>query len=187
MIFLSVERSPEWVMKPGTFALVETAMGPMPDLKPGLQVKFEELTSFHETTLLPAKRGRRLARGWLDSEKVSKKLGIDEAVLIEFLTSRAEYGLDMVGVSPDGDEPADDDDMHIVPVGDEYMCKLCNKTFKAQGRGGHIRGGQHRKAMKALGEVAKSELNALETSAADSSDDRLAASMKMEEVQRAGA
>ncbi len=184
MIFLSVERSPEWVMKPGTFVLVDTAMGPMPDLQPGLRVKFEELNEFLETRLLPVKRDRQLARGWLDSEKVAQKLGVDESVLIEFLTSREEYGREMIGVAPDGDEIADQDDTHIVPVGDEYMCRLCNKTFPAKGRGGHCRGGLHKKAVKALAVQAKKELEALETAAANSDEDPLARSMKMAEVQR---
>lgn len=187
MIFISVERSPEWVIKPGTFAIVETGMGPMPDLQPGLRVRFEELNSFFETRLLPARRDRQVARGMLDTAKVSEELGMEEAVLIEFLTSREEYGREFMGLSPDGDEQADDDDLHIVPVGNEYLCKLCSKTFKAKGRGGHVRSKQHRTAMKELAAEAKTELEILASDAAGAKDDRLASTMKMEELQRASA
>ena len=183
MLFLSVERSPEWVIKPGRFAIVETSMGPMADLHRGLRVKFHELDSFLETNLLPAKRGRRVARGRIETAEEAARLGIDEPTLIEFLTSRPEYGVDFIGVNPDGDEEADDDDAFMIPVGDEYLCKLCERTFKAQGRSGHVRSKLHQAALKARNEEARADMEDLEADANQITEDPLARSMKMAEVQ----
>lgn len=179
MIFLSVERSPEWVISPGSFQLVDTAMGPMPDLVRGTRVKFTELSDFMETDLLPKKRGRQLARGMLDSGKVAEDLGIDEGVLIEFLVSRPEYELEFIGVNPDGDFQADDDDKFIVPVGDEYLCKLCNSTFKPRGRASHVKTKLHKAAVEGLEEESREALEKLEREASETEESRLARTMEM--------
>lgn len=182
MIFLSVERSPEWVMTPGSYQLVDTAMGPMPDLHRGIRVKFTELSTFLPTDLLPTRRDRQLARGMLDTVTVAEQLGVDEAVLIEFLVSRPEYELEMIGVNPDGDFQADDDDKCIVPVGDEYMCKLCNTTFKARGRGGHVKTKLHKAALAELEEQGRKGLADLEAAAADTEESRLARTMELSQA-----
>lgn len=182
MIFLSVERSPEWVMKPGAFRIVETAMGPMPDLERGIRVKFTELQDFLETDLLPAKRGRALARGMLDTAPMSEKLGVEESLLIEFLVSRPEYELELIGVNPDGDFQADSDDKYIVPVGDDYFCKLCNNTFKPRARGGHVRTKLHKAALVELEAEGREAMANLELEASQTEEDRLARTMELSKV-----
>ena len=161
--------------------MVDTAMGPMPDLVRGLKVKFTELDGpdFMETDLLPAKRGRRLARGMLDSGREAERLGIDEGILIEFLVSRPEYELEFVGVNPDGDFQADDDDKYIVPVGDEYMCKRCNSTFKPRGRASHVKTKLHTSALAELEDESKEALETLEREASETEESRLARTMEM--------
>ncbi len=85
----------------------------------------------------------------------------------------------MIGVNPDGDFQADNDDKYIVPVGDEYMCKLCNSTFKARGRASHVKTKLHKSALLELEEESKQALEDLETSASETEESRLARTMEL--------
>ncbi len=186
MIFLSVDISPSYVMKPGSYKIVETGMGPMVDLDRGYTLQFEPLSEFLETRLLPAKRGVRGALGRLDTTKVSAELGLDESIIIEFLTGLEVCGRDFAPVNADGDQEAEPDDYYIVPVGNDYFCKLCDRTFRPKGRGGHVKSKQHRAALQELTDKGQAQLAELAAEAADVSEASLARTMKMAEASKGG-
>lgn len=184
MKFLSVDKSPEYVIVPGRYKTVQTAVGAVAQPVRGKRVKFHALSEPLPTTLLPAKMGVQAARGMLDTKVEAERIGIDEEVLIEFLREHEDYGLHFVGVDPQGEAAAEEevDPIENLGGGDGYFCKLCDAHLSTpQAVAGHTRSGQHQDNVKAARKRAAERLEAITSEKTEESDEALAVAMAQAE------
>lgn len=174
MKFLSVYCSPEYVLKPGAYRTVETAVGAVAQAVRGTRVKFTPLENPVPVTILPAKQGERVARGILDSKSAAAKAGIDEDVLIAFLREHERYGLDFVGVDSDGQITAEEEVDPIENLGPDegYFCKLCEQHLSTpQAVGGHTRSNVHKDAVARARDRAAEKLREITSDVPEESDE----------------
>lgn len=165
MIFLSRDRSPEYVITPSIQTVTETLGGAFPILKRGIKVKFSALDEGIPTTLLPTKMGEQIARGMLDTTAEAKRLGVEEAFINEFLLDNEMHGIEFVGVNSAGEEDDQQAEAAIVPMGDGFFCKLCEKTLKNKsGVTGHTRSAGHQDALNKHRMAMRRELSAAQAS-----------------------
>jgi hypothetical protein len=150
MLFLSRGKSPSLLMVPGYTRVIETIHGSLPEVKKPVWVKFRQIGTPMIAPGLPAikKEGEAVGRaqGFLETEQYAKEIGVEESVLIEFLSNHRSHGVEFVGLSDEGTEIAPEDSV-FVPNGDgSFYCNVCAQHLTSiQGVTGHKRSKQHMK------------------------------------------
>ena len=114
----------------------------------------------HRVFLLSGGTGK--AWGYLETSHASRKSGMEEQEVIDFLLGHDSHGVEFIGVAEDGKEIANDE-IYFVPEGDGgYFCKLCNVHLKnAQGKAGHTKAKTHQELLLTATTLQREELDAV--------------------------
>jgi len=122
--------------------VVDTPAGKVVIPHKSVRVEFSPIGAPFHTPLLAARDG--LAYGGLDTESESRRLGVPEKVIIEFLMAHKDYGVRMVGIGVDGQEVISEE-AYVVNEGEKgYYCTLCARHLEnIQGMKNHIKSNMH--------------------------------------------